>query len=247
MGGTIKMKIAIHQPEHIPWAGFFHKMAQSDVYVILDCVQFTKNNWQNRNLIRNHLNEALWLTVPVKIKGHIEKKICEMEICYATNWVSKYWKTLVQSYLKTSFFKFFAEEIYEILHRKHALLMDLNVDFIMCIRKHLGIHNEVVFASDLQAGGKKTEILIDICKKLKGTTYLSGLGGKEYLDLKLFSANNIEVVFNIYQPYVHPKPCHSTLSILDMLFQIGDKASEHFTSDNTENSLKLSCYEMNNA
>ena len=92
------MKVAIHQPEHMPWLGFFHKMASVDLYIILDCVQYTKNNWQNRNRFMTSKGEIFWLTVPVRIKGHLNKTIREMEVADENRWIDKYWNRLNMNY-----------------------------------------------------------------------------------------------------------------------------------------------------
>ena len=94
------MIVSIHQPEHMPWSGFFHKMSLSDVYVLLDNVQYKKNNWQNRNRIvtRNGLQQ--WITIPVKLKGHMQTTIRDIKINDQEDWRRKYLGRINDSYSK---------------------------------------------------------------------------------------------------------------------------------------------------
>lgn len=194
------MRIAIHQPEHMPWGGFFHKMANVDLYVILDCVQYTKNNWQNRNQFSTPRGDVFWLTAPVKIKGHLSKTIRDMEIDYSNNWIDKYWETLKMNYSRASFFADYAPKIKEVLELNPIFLWELNIAFIHLFRECLGIFNGMIFASELDLKGNKSGLLLDICKKVGATTYLSGQGGRHYLDLNLFSEHEIVVEFDHFQP-----------------------------------------------
>ncbi|WP_075883954.1 WbqC family protein [Candidatus Protochlamydia sp. W-9] len=218
------MRVSIHQPEHMPWRGFFQKMAKSDLCVVLDCVQYTKNNWQNRNQFCTPKGKVFWLSVPVRIKGHLNKTIREMEIDYSNNWINKYWKTLKMNYSKTPFFTYYAPKIKAILESQPIFLWKLNTDLINLFREDLNICNDIIFASELNPTGNKTELILDICKKVKATTYISGQGGMRYLDLNLFSKHGIHVEFNHVQPKNNILPNFINLSFGHTLFHFGKEA-----------------------
>ena len=194
------MVITIHQPEHLPWAGFFHKMSLVDKYVLLDNVQYKKNNWQNRNRIITRNGEEQWLTVPVKLKGHIQTTIKEIEINEQVDWRRIYWGRLNNSYCKHPFYKTYSVKLYEIIHQHNSNLRELNKDLIDLFRDILGIKNQLIWASDLCIHNKRTELIIEIVKTLGGETYISGPDGAKYLDLDLFEKENIRVLYHNFSP-----------------------------------------------
>ena len=219
--------VTIHQPEHMPWSGYFHKMAQADIYVLLDNVQFKKNNWQNRNRIITRTGDEQWLTVPVKLKGHIGTTIRDMEISEQEDWRRKYWGRIVDSYYKHPYFKPYSEILFEIIHRRHTRLCDLNRDLIDFFRKILQIENRLVWASELTVTGKSTELLISILKSVGGDTYISGPDGAKYMDMEMFKSENIKVTFHHYSPptYSFLNGYLAGLSTLDIVMNHGENAA----------------------
>lgn len=216
----MKLSAAIHQPEHMPWGGFFNKMNKCDVFVVLDSVQFTKNNWQNRNQFIDHQGKRYWLTVPVKLKNHTIKTFREMEIADDDRWKRKYLNSLRSNYARTPFFQSHMKAIEEIISRPCRKLIDLNMSLINYFRAILGIKNQLIFASSLKATGNKDTLLIEICKKLGATSYISGEGAKAYLNPLLFKQNGIDLIFNGFNSnkkitgFFHPN-----VSTLDILFR----------------------------
>lgn len=217
------MIVTIHQPEHMPWPGFFHKMSQADVYVLLDSVQFKKNNWQNRNRIVTRKGEEQWLTVPVELKGHTDKTIREIRINDQQDWRRKYWGRINDSYCKHPYFKDYADDLSRIIHLGHARLCDLNCDLIDFFRSVLGVDNRLVWASELPVEGESTQLLISILKSLDARTYISGPDGANYLDLDAFAHEKIEVVFQRFSPptYYARNGFRPGLSMLDMIMNHG--------------------------
>ena len=128
------MNLAIQQPEHLPWIGFFNKMIQCDLFVYLDNVQFKKRYFENRNKIR-HKTETLWLTVPVISKNLYTQNICNVEIDYDQAWVKKYKGRLEHIYGKHPFWSELQEIIYPPLDESFKKLTDLNLVLInkICI------------------------------------------------------------------------------------------------------------------
>ena len=221
------MIVTIHQPEHMPWTGFFHKMSEADIYVLLDNVQFKKNNWQNRNRISDKNGEPMWLTIPVELKGHIDTTIKDIRINEQNNWRRKYWGRIADSYSKAPYYRPYADQIQEILSRGHVCLRDLNRDIIDFFRSVLGIRNNLVWASELEVTGKSTDLLVDIVKAVGGDRYLSGPDGANYLDIDKFSDAGIEVDFHDFKPPVY-ESCNGFipgLSTLDVVMNHGESSA----------------------
>jgi hypothetical protein len=168
------MKITIHQPEHFPYLGFFQKMQAADLFILLDDVQFTKGNFQNRNKFQNAKGEDEWFTIT--LQQHPNKYLIkDVEVNSELNW-----RPALINKLKQKFNKDFSE-IYS-----HNKLIDINVSSIEYCRKELGITTPMVLSSTLNINSVKSERLSDICKHFNATEYLSGKGGKEYLDESVF-------------------------------------------------------------
>ncbi len=217
--------VTIHQPEHMPWSGFFHKMAQADRYVLLDSVQFKKNNWQNRNRIVDRQGKEQWLTVPVQMKGHINSTIAETEIQNNQPWQRKYWGRLHDAYCKYPFYKEYAPALKEIIYAGHTHLIDLNMELIDFFLEKFSITTPLVRSSTLDVSGKSTALLVSICKAMKADTYIAGSDGANYMDMSLFKAARINIVFHVFSPPVYDaKHYLSALSVLDVLMTHGDKA-----------------------
>lgn len=182
------MKIAIHQPEHFPYLGFFYKMSQADLFVVLDDVQYKKNNFQNRNWFFNTTREKEWFTIELEPKPH-RKDIKDVTVCKNKAWRSKILKKLRHN------FKQDYGDIYD-----SDQLTEINLRSIKYSMKHLSIKTPLVLSSEMNITTSKTQRLVDICKGVGATQYISGIGGKDYLELELFEKNNIELCFSEYSP-----------------------------------------------
>ena len=183
------MVITIHQPEHFPYMGFFHKMRKADAFVILDDVKFKKNNWQNRNKFLNSTGEEEWFTVPIQ-KKHISRNINEVFVSQDKRWRKKLLKQLKMN-LKVDL-----QDIYD-----SDKIIDINMKSIEYCCEKLKIETPLILSSDLKCLGHRSEKLVNICKNLGATTYLSGPSGKNYLDADLFESNGIKIDF--FEPQVN--------------------------------------------
>jgi hypothetical protein len=192
--------VTIHQPEHLPWLGFFDKIAAADVYVCLDTVQFRKNYFQNRNRILT-ANGPAWVTVPVQVKGHLGSTIAETKIAADGRWVKKYWRTVTQAYGRHPFFDQYAPAFGEALARPWAGLRELNLALIDLFFGIFDLKRKMILASELNVTGQSTALLLDICRRLAAETYLSGPTGESYLDESEFQAAGIKVR---YHRFDHP-------------------------------------------
>ena len=220
------MVITIHQPEHLPWLGFFHKASQADSIVILDNVQFRKNYFQNRNKIRTQ-DGWQWITVPVS--RSLETMIKDVAINDEPRWKEKWWNAVYLSYKRSKYFDQYEKELQKILDSSTGNLCALNVALLKFVFKALGIKADTVFASKLGAEGKAGALILDICRKMKADSYLSGISGKDYLDLEAFRNAGISVTFQefhhpiyrqLYEPFM---PC---MSVIDLLFNYGPESPE---------------------
>jgi len=221
------MIVTIHQPEHLPWLGFFNKVDQAELLVILDVVQYRKNYFQNRNRILSPQG-SFWLTVPVITKGHTSKTIKDMEISNTTNWRDSYWKSIYYNYKNHPFFNDYATFFEDICKKEWQFLAELNEHIIYYFVDILGIKTKIILASELNVGGTRSDLLLDICLKTNASTYLAGQHGIDYLDETIFKEKGINVM---YHQFSHPvysqfrrKEFISHLSTLDLIFNHGKES-----------------------
>jgi hypothetical protein len=221
-------KIAILQPNYIPWKGVFDLISRVDVFVFLDDVQFTAKDWRSRNRIRTAHGD-IWLTVPVLTRGLRDQLICDAVIDPLSNWQTKHYKALEANYRKARHFKDYAyllEEIY--LANKWTKIADLNVFATKLIAEALGISAEWHRSSDLrQAGGKNGERAINLCKVLGCDYFINGPTARAFMDASLFRENGIKLDYmsydypeyeQLHQPFVHE------VTVLDLIFNAGPNA-----------------------
>jgi hypothetical protein len=192
------MIITIHQPEYFPYLGFFDRLLKSDVLVLLDDVQFQRG-YINRNRVRTPEGWQ-WLTVPVIGHGRLNP-INSIQIDPNINWQEQHCKILELNYGRAAHFHDFFPAIKKILTQNWQTISDLDIALLKELFEIFNIKIKIEKSSALKTEGKSTELLISICKALGGDTYLSGPGGKNYMDMDLFDKANIKVTF---QDFVHP-------------------------------------------
>ena len=225
---------AIHQPNYIPWPGYFHKLAACDVFVYLDAVQYPRGqSFAARNRIKTP-NGVVFLTIPVSVpKGH-EGKASYLEVEFADErWRDKHLKTVEQSYKRAPHF----DEVFELYRdglERGRTFVDLNVGLIEAIAGYLGIETRRVLLSEtLESFGEKTDLIVDVCKTLEADVYLSGAGGgREYNDERLLNEHGIELRYDDYAYPEHPQlwdGFEPNLSVLDLLFNCGREGRELVT------------------
>ena len=221
------MRVTIHQPEHMPWLGFFHKINMADVYVVLDNVQYRRRYFQNRNKIRTK-NGWQWTTVPLERENRDELLIKDVKIFREDlKWKRKNLENIYHNYCRSKNFTHFWGAFETIYNRDFSHLRDLNLQLLHYFFEELGIKTEVCLASEMDVFGKRGDLILDICKAVGATTYISGISGKEYLDFQSFSDTGIEVIMQqfhhpIYEQLTEPfLPC---MSIIDLLFNHDKKS-----------------------
>ena len=224
------MRVTIHQPEHLPWLGFFEKASQADALVLLDTVQYRHKYFQNRNKIRSS-NGTTWLNVPVLRKGNKESPINEMEINNnALRWREKCWGSILLNYKKAVSFKKCSDFLKDAYERDWNLLSDLNESLIIHIFRLLNLRIKIIKSSELRVTGVGEKLVLDICKEVGADVYISGIsgiGGKGRSFESEFLKEGVKVV---YQGFYHPiykqqfEPFIPCMSIIDLLFNYGDKS-----------------------
>jgi hypothetical protein len=226
-------KVAIIQSNYIPWKGYFDMINMVDEFVFHDDLQYTKDDWRNRNQIKTN-NGIRWLTIPC---GRNEKRlICEVELM-DDSWQKQHWRILSNSYNKAPYFhyyKHFFEEIY--LGKKWIKLSDFNQYMINRICKDLlGIKTIILDSRSFNLTEKKSNRVLELLLKLKAEYYLSGPSAKQYLIMDSFNNHGINVHwmdYNGYSPYpqLHP-PFRHDVSIVDLLFNVGPDFGKYMKSD----------------
>src|SRR3989304_8937934 len=161
------MIAAIHQPQFIPWLGYFDKIDQSDVFIFLDYVQYKKNEYQNRNRIKT-VDGWQWLTVPVLYK--FPQKINEVRINNKIDWKKKHLHALITNYSRAKYFERYIEYFKELYSKEWEYISDINIKVTMRLAEFLGIKNKFLVASKLAPeliGEEPTERLIELCRLSK--------------------------------------------------------------------------------
>ena len=221
------MTVSILQSNYIPWKGYFDIIARSDVFVIYDEVQYTKNDWRNRNIIKTQ-NGLQWLTIAVK-HDSLDQKICDTQV-FKNNWSKKHIGTLQANYAKAPFFKDYKEAIFEVYENVTSNLSEINLQFINAICRILEIDTKIIDSRTLNLRGDKQERLIHACKILEADTYLSGPAAKSYIEEDIFESNNIKVEWMDYANYKEYNqlfsPFEHGVSILDLIFNEGPNARQ---------------------
>lgn len=221
------MIITIHQPEHLPWLGFFNKISKAEKFVILDNVQFEKNYFQNRNRIIGS-NGVQFINVPTKTKGHMHNKLAQTEISTEgvnSKWREKYLRTIQMSYGKHLYFHDVYPVLEEAINTNSELLCDINIAIIKSFADKLDIYPEYVRASELQLIGGKSDLILDICKCLNADVYIAGPSGRDYLNIEHFREARIDVRYNDYHHPIYPqrktKEFESHLAAMDLFMNHG--------------------------
>lgn len=222
-----------HQPEYLPYIGFFNKIMHADKFVLVDHIQFNKKNWQNRNKIRT-VNGWVWLTVPVYSKNKFTQSINEVEINNTGRWKDKHWKTIYLNYKKAPYFNDFADFFKNIYARSWIKLVNLNEEIIRYLFTVLKINIKIYKSSELNVEGKKTDLVIDLCKKLNADAYLSGEGAKEYINESTFRETGLKSYFRKMEHPIYKQQFESFepyISVIDLLFNCGAKKSSKIIYD----------------
>jgi hypothetical protein len=216
------MLAGIHQLHYLPWLRYFEKIARSDVFIVLDDIQFTKNDWQNRNKIKTAGGAAV-LTLP--IRQHFQQRLDECEIDNRQPWRRKHWESIRQAYGKAPHFARYAPALESFYAREWERMNDLNRAMLEFYLEALGIGTRIEYSSALQAPGEATERLIGLMRKVGATRYYSGAYALQvYLDADELERAGIGLELQQWTAPVYPQ-LHGEfvkdLAIIDLLFNCG--------------------------
>lgn len=229
------MIVAIHQPNYLPWIGYFYKVSQADTFVLLDDVQYTKNSFINRNRIRGSQGEQ-WLTVPVNVSGKMGQRIDQVQISQVERTMKKLLRTVEQNYQKAPFFNSYYPTFKSIHENSNGSLCELNVQLINWVLALAKIETKVVLSSQLDGvTGVSTSRLVSICKVLSATDYYSGKGGDNYQDHEAFETQGINLIISNFSHPVYPQHGYGflpNLSVIDLVFNAGTSAGEYIKFSN---------------
>ena len=218
-------KVAIHQPNYLPWLGYFAKIKKCDIFVFLDDVQFSKNSWQNRVNIKSP-NGKQFLTQPVnRINGALTST---NEIIFSnSSWKAKHLKSIEHNYKKARFFYDFFPIVEFILSNEAENLVQFNIFAVKNICDYLKLDINFIKSSEIKVEGNSSQRLINIIKSFSAFNYIHGKGANSYHDVQLFKENNINLLPMDYEFREYKQLWGEFipgLSILDICFNL-DKES----------------------
>jgi len=228
------VNVAIHQPQYLPWLPYFLKIEESDVFILLDTVDFQKNGLQNRNQIKT-AQGPYWLTVPVR--QQLGQKIQDVKIDNSTDWRRKHWQTIQQCYRKAPAFDAYEKDLEAVYCREWVGLNELNIELIVLMLGWMNIRTPILRSSQMMATGVASDLVLNLCVETGAKRYLSGTGGKNYLEPEAFEKAGVEIV---YRPSLLPEAYPQLffragfvnhLSALDLVLNCGDAWRSYLPKD----------------
>lgn len=222
------MILAAHQPNYLPWAGFFCKMARCDVFVLLDSVQYARRSYTARCLIKQSDGLKHWLSVPVRKKGRYYQTIAEVEIDNELSWPRDHRRTLESNYAKAPYFEKHRQLVDLAYGQRWDNLCQMNTELIGHLAELLGLRPRIVKLSELGIRESSTELLVSLCQRMGADTYLSGPSGGRYLEKERFDEAGIKLEIFRYWPKPYPQLWGEFvpgLSVIDLLFNCGGQAA----------------------
>jgi hypothetical protein len=196
------LKIAIHQPNYLPWMGYIDKIANVDAFVFLDDVQYSNEGGHNRNLIKTPSGKH-FLTVPVE--QHLGDKINQVRTKDELSWKKKHLKSLEMNYKKASFFNEAFPVMESLINKTYGNIAEMNATIIIEWCKLFGISTKFLWSSDLQLDSAREDKVIDICCKLGADCYVSGNGARVYQVKDHFEQRGIILSYQTYEPLLYPQ------------------------------------------
>lgn len=218
----------VEQPNYIPWIGYFDLIRQADVWIWYDDVQYTRRDWRNRNRVAAG-DVASWLTIPVRTKGRFEQTIRETQIDYSQPWIRQHTETIRRCYARAPFFDTVRAIVEPALEARPERLADLTIRMNEAISEALRFTPSFARSSELaSARSGRQDRLVEICRRVEATTYLSGPSARRYIDPRIFAEAGIELRYIVYDypPYARgAHPYVPNLSIVDALAWLGPEGT----------------------
>lgn len=218
------MIVSINQPAYLPWLGYFHRIAVSDLHIVLDHVQFEKNGYGNRNKVRTK-DGWCWLTVPLKTKGKFgDLRLDQVEIADNPDWAAKHGAALAQYYGRAPHYAAHAAALKDWYGRPWGRLGELTRATTRYQLDALGIRTPLLFSSEMGVTGAKDELILNLCRAVGATTYLSGPLGRDYIREERFTAAGVRLAYHDYTHPAYPQRYpgfEPTMAALDLLLNHG--------------------------
>ncbi|MCF6220824.1 MAG: WbqC family protein [Robiginitomaculum sp.] len=223
-----KKSIAIMQPVYLPWLGYFEQMALCDEFMFLDDVQYTKQDWRNRNRIRTK-DGWMWLTIPIK-RSKLGQRLNETQINHQLNWRRKHLAALEMNYKPCRYYTEITQLYEAILSTSPDRLIDLTIPLIITFARYMSIETEFTRSSDLtlNANDKQSRVL-ELCNLRGADIFYTGPSARDYMENDVFAKASVKAVFQNYQHPVynqHFQGFESHMSIIDLLMNHGPNARE---------------------
>lgn len=215
------MKVAIHQPNYLPWIGYIEKIASVDVFVFLDDVQYSNQGGHNRNLIKTSEGKK-YLTVPVE--KHWVDKINEVRTKDETDWKKHHLDIIQRNYQKAPYFNHIYPVLEELFHPSYKNIAEMNSTILCKWSQMLGLKTEFKFSSEYQLSSTRENRILDICTILGADIYISGNGARAYQNENNFQSRGILLTYQNYKPIVYPQlwgDFIENLSALDYFMNCG--------------------------
>ncbi|MFH1491062.1 MAG: WbqC family protein [Pseudomonadota bacterium] len=223
------MILSAGQPYFAPFYGFFYKISCSDIFVVLDCVQFPRGTtWLSRNRFKNDQG-TLWMTIPVRKKGLGLQRINEVRISHEGRWAGKHLASLERAYANAPYVTDHMPFLKELFSEKTQKLADLNLTIIKYLMAQFRLKTRILLLSELDIHDHGSGLLIEICRKAKVLRFLAQAPARKYLDRGMFSEAGISLEFFTPPSPVYPQlwgDFIANLSAFDLLFTCGPKAVE---------------------
>lgn len=221
-------RVCIHQPDFLPYLGFFHRLLFTDIFIILDDVQFLRRGWHHRDKIKTSHGEK-WLTLSIK-KGDYYQKINQVILSEDRDmWIANHLNLLKVNYKKATYFDDYFPQIRDIYLSDFNRLIDINMTFLYFFFKLFDLKGNIIFSSELNVEGHNNLKLINLVKAAGSRHYLSGIGAKYYMDEEMFANEGITIEWQKFYHPVYPQ-LHGefipNLSCIDLLFNCGPNSKD---------------------
>lgn len=213
--------VAIHQPNYLPWLGYFYKIYQSDVFVFLDDVQYSNEGMHNYTYIKTP-NGPFRLKYPVN--QMFKDKICEVRSKDELGWKIAHLNAITSNYKKSDYFEIVYKDYENLILREYPNIVELNISLIKFFADKLGFDSDYIKSSDLNINLKRTEKIIAICKKVNSDVYYSGTGAKSYQIGDEFDSAGIELRYSVFKPFKYKQlwtGLQSNVTALDYFMNCG--------------------------
>lgn len=228
------MVLSGHQPNYWPYPGLIGKIMKSDKFLFVTKVQFEKKSWQKRNRVRTKEGWT-YIQIPTITKGKKEQNICDVMINNNENWKEKNLKTISLLYKKAPYWNEYKDFLEDLYSKNWDRLIDIDIYIMEYLFQLLDVQTKILYDRDYAFEGKKTDMLVDMCKKTDCDTYLSNLGSSAYVDISCFTDQGLNHRYINYVGESYKQQFsgfEDGLTILDMIMNCGtEKTKEILTND----------------